>query len=154
MVELDEINKEILRLLCEDSRYQYTQIQKKLKKKGHTLSREACEYRVKKMIENGTIKQFAMITDPEKLGYKICVHMAINLAGPDKDEIGSWLASLPNTAYVHSATNVFDIGARIFFNDTKHLLSFLEKLDNDGRIKDFTFDIIRKTYKVGPISPF
>jgi Lrp/AsnC family leucine-responsive transcriptional regulator len=105
MVELDEINKEILRLLCEDSRYQYTQIQKKLKKKGHTLS-----HRVKKMIENGTIKQFAMITDPEKLGYKICVHMAINLAGLDKDEIGFWqhcIRSLSNKRLRYRSKNLF-----------------------------------------------
>jgi Lrp/AsnC family transcriptional regulator for asnA, asnC and gidA len=154
MTELDEINKDILRLLCEDSRYQYSQIQKKLKKKGHPLSREAVEYRVKRMIENGTIRKFAMITEPSKIGYQICVYFAINLKDPKgRDEIGGWLSSLPNTAYVHSATNLFDISARVFFTDTGDLLGFLERLENNSLIKDFEFDIIRKTYKVGPIAP-
>ncbi|RMF89888.1 MAG: hypothetical protein D6733_05280 [Methanobacteriota archaeon] len=154
MSELDETNKEILRLLCEDSRYQYTQIQKLLKKRGHSLTREAVEYRVKRMLENGTIQKFAMITDPEKLGYHLCAHITIQIADPDRcDEIGRWLASLPNTAYVHAAASLFDIGARIFFTDTRDLLSFLETLKKDSRIKSFTFDLIRKTYKVGPISP-
>ena len=154
MSELDEINKEILRLLCEDSRYQFTQIQKKLLKKGHKLSREAVEYRFKKMVENKTIRKFAMITDPEKLGYKICIHLALKLKNPSRrDEIGEWLAKLDNTAYVHSATNVFDIGARIFFKDTEEMLGFLEELEGDERIGEVKFDIIRKTYKVGPIAP-
>src|SRR3990172_90288 len=154
MSELDETNKEILRLLCEDSRYQYTQLQKLLKKKGYKLSREAVEYRVKRMIENGTIKKFAMITDPEKIGYQICLYIEMWLASYEHlDKVGNWLASLPNTAYVHSATNKFDLAARIFFTDTKDMLGFLDRLEEDQRIKDFTFDIIRKTYKVFPIAP-
>lgn len=154
MAELDEINKEILRLLCEDSRYQYTQIQKLLKKRGHKLTREAVEYRVKRMMENGTIKKFAMITDSEKIGYTVCAYITLDLVEQQKrDEIGTWLASLPNTAYVHSATNLFDISTRILFKEINDMLSFLERLEKDKRIKDVTVDIIRKTYKVGPVAP-
>jgi Lrp/AsnC family transcriptional regulator for asnA, asnC and gidA len=154
MGELDEINKEILRLLCEDSRYQYTQLQKQLTMRGHKLTREAVEYRVKRMMDNGTIKKFAMITDPEKIGFQICIYFELNLAEPKKrDEVGIWLASLPNTAYVHSGSSFFDLAARIFFRDTKHMADFLGKLGDDPRIGDFKFDIIQKTYKVGPIAP-
>jgi Lrp/AsnC family transcriptional regulator for asnA, asnC and gidA len=154
MIELDEINKEILRLLCEDSRYQYTQLQKQLKKRGHKLTREAVEYRVKRMMDNGTIKKFAMITDPEKIGFQICIYFELNLLESKKlDEVGTWLASLPNTAYVHSGTSFFDLAARIFFKDTKHMADFLGKLGKDSRIRDFKFDIIQKTFKVGPIAP-
>ncbi len=154
MSELDEINKEILRLLCDDSRYQYTELQKRLAKKGHKLTREAVEYRVKKMIEGGVIRKFAMITDPEKLGYQICCHILINLHDPGKrDEIGESLAELPNTAYVHSATHAFDIACRIFFRDAKEMIHFLDELRGDERIKDVDMQIIRKTYKVGPIAP-
>jgi len=152
--ELDEINKEILRLLCADSRYQYTQIQKLLRERGYPLSREAVEYRVKKMIETGTIRKFAMITDPEKIGYSLCAYLALQLSHPRyRDEVGEWLASLPNTAYVHSATNLFDISARVFFTSPGHMLDFFQRLEEDERIRDFSFDIIRKTYKVGPIEP-
>ncbi len=154
MTELDAINKEILRLLGDDSRYQYTQIQKLLKKKGHSLTREAVEYRVKRLIENGTIRKFAMITDPEKLGYEVCLYIELFLRDvSDCDEVGEWLASLPNTAYVHSATNLFDIGARIFFADHKAMLVFLKELGENPRIEDFNYDVIIKTYKVGPIAP-
>jgi DNA-binding Lrp family transcriptional regulator len=151
---LDETNKEILRLLGEDSRYRYTQIQRELKKKGFSLSREAVEYRVKKMIENKTIRKFAMITEPGKIGYQICVYVELDLLDPGEIEgVGNWLASLPNTAYVHSSTNFFDISARIFFTDASHMLAFFEELHGDPRIEDFRFDLIRKTFKVGPIAP-
>jgi Lrp/AsnC family transcriptional regulator for asnA, asnC and gidA len=154
MPELDEINKEILRLLCEDSRFQYSELKKRLDKMGHELTREAVEYRVKKMIENGIIKKFAMITDPEKIGYQLCCYIIINLADPrDRDDVGQMLAGLPNTAYVHSATHSFDIACRIFFKDTSDMIAFLDRLEEDERIKDIDLDIIRKTYKVGPISP-
>lgn len=154
MSELDEINKEILRLLCEDSRYQYTELQKRLVKRGHKLTRETVEYRVKKMIEGGVIRKFAMITDPEKLGYQICCHIVIDLINPRKrDEVGKELAELPNTAYVHSAANAFDIACRIFFRDVKEMIAFLDELRGDERIGDFDIQIIRKTYKVGPIAP-
>lgn len=154
MSELDDTNKEILRLLCMDSRYQYTQLQKLLKKKGYNLTRETVEYRVKKMIENGTIKKFAMITDPEKIGYTVCAYISFELADPRyRDDLGGWLADMPNTAYVHSATNLFDVAARVFFRDLKDLQRFLDSLEDDRRIKDFSYDLIRKTYKVGPLEP-
>ncbi len=106
------------------------------------------------MIENGTIKKFAMITDSEKIGYQICAYFSFDLSDPKlKDELGTWLASLPNTAYVHGATNLFDLSTRIFFKDIKDMNRFIDQLEKDERIKDFKFDIIRDTYKVGPVAP-
>lgn len=154
MSGLDEINKELLRLLGRNSRAQFSELREALAKKGHELTREAVEYRVKRMIESEVIRKFAMITDPEKIGYQICCYVAINLKDPRKrDEIGEMLAELPNTAYVHSATHSFDIGCRIFFADVKDMIDFLDILEADKRIEDFSLDIIRKTYKVGPIAP-
>jgi Lrp/AsnC family transcriptional regulator for asnA, asnC and gidA len=154
MSELDDINKELLRILGKNSRAQFSELRDSLAKKGHKLSREAVEYRVKKMIENRVIRNFAMITDPEKIGYQICSYVTINLKDPRKrDEIGEMLSELPNTAFVHSATHGFDIGCRIFFTDTKDMIAFLDILEDDARVKDFNLDIIRKTYKVGSITP-
>lgn len=154
MPALDETNKEILRLLCEDSRYQYSELQKKLTRKGHKLTREAVEYRVKKMIDSGVIRKFAMITDPEKLGYEICCHLTLDLIDPKhRDALGEKLAGLPNTAYVHSAANGFDIACRIFFQNVEGMIDFLDELKADKRVRNLGMQIIRKTYKVGPISP-
>ncbi len=154
MSELDVINKELLRLLAKNSRAQFSELRDKLAKKGHELTREAVEYRVKKMIENRVIVNFAMITDPEKIGYQICSYISINLKDPRKrDEVGGMLSELPNTAFVHAATHGLDIGCRIFFKDTKDMIAFLDILEEDKRIKNFSIDIIRKTYKVGSITP-
>jgi Lrp/AsnC family transcriptional regulator for asnA, asnC and gidA len=154
MSELDEINKELLRLLGKNSRAQFSELREALAKKGHELTREAVEYRVKKMIKDGVIVNFAMITDPEKIGYQLCCYISMNLKDPKKrDGIGEMLSELPNTAFVHSATHAFDIGCRIFFTDAKDLIDFLDILEADKRIDDFSLDIIRKTYKVGSIAP-
>ncbi len=154
MSGLDDINKELLRLLGRNSRAQFSELRDALAKKGHELTREAVEYRVKKMIENGVIKDFAMITDPEKIGYQLCSYVTIDLKDPKKrDEIGEMLSELPNTAFVHAATHGFDIGCRIFFTDAKDMIDFLDILEADQRVKDFSLDIIRKTYKAGSIAP-
>jgi Lrp/AsnC family transcriptional regulator for asnA, asnC and gidA len=154
MSELDDINKELLRLLGRNSRAQFSELRDALAKKGHELTREAVEYRVKKMIENGVIKDFAMITDPEKIGYQLCSYVTIDLKDPKKrDEMGEMLSELPNTAFVHAATHGFDIGCRIFFTDAKDMIDFLDILEADQRVKDFSLDIIRKTYKAGSIAP-
>ena len=154
MSEPDVINKELLRLLARNSRAQFSELRDELAKKGHELTREAVEYRVKKMIENGIIVNFAMVTDPEKIGYQICSYISINLLDPRKrDEVGGMLSELPNTAFVHAATHGRDIGCRIFFKDTKDMIAFLDILEEDKRIEDFSLDIIRKTYKVGSITP-
>lgn len=154
MSELDDINKELLRLLGRNSRAQFSELRDALAKKGHELTREAVEYRVKKMIENGVIKDFAMITDPEKIGYQLCSYVTIDMKDPKKrDEIGEMLSELPNTAFVHAATHGFDIGCRIFFTDAKDMIDFLDILEADQRVKDFSLDIIRKTYKAGSIAP-
>ena len=154
MSELDDINKELLRILGKNSRAQFSELRDELAKRGHKLTREAVEYRVKKMIESGVITNFAMITDPEKIGYQICAYVTINLKDPRKrDKIGGMLSELPNTAFVHAATHGFDIGCRIFFTDSKDMIDFLDILEEDKRVKDFSLDIIRKTYKVGSITP-
>jgi Lrp/AsnC family transcriptional regulator for asnA, asnC and gidA len=154
MYNLDEINKELLRLLGKNSRAQFSELRDELAKRGHQLTREAVEYRVKKMREKGVIRKFAMITDPEKIGYQICCHIALDLKDPQKrDEVGEMLAELPNTAYVHAGTNSFDLACRIFFTDAKDMFAFLDVLESDGRVKKYSLDIIRRTYKVGPIAP-
>jgi Lrp/AsnC family transcriptional regulator for asnA, asnC and gidA len=154
MSELDDINKELLRLLGKNSRAQFSELREALAKKGHELTREAVEYRVKKMIENGVIVNFAMITEPEKIGYQICSYVTISLKDPKKrDGIGEMLSELPNTAFVHAATHGFDIGCRIFFTDAKDMIAFLDILEADERVEDFSLDIIRKTYKAGSIAP-
>jgi Lrp/AsnC family transcriptional regulator for asnA, asnC and gidA len=148
MYKLDEINKDILKLLGKNSRAQFSELREELAKKGYELTREAVEYRVKKMMKDGVIRKFAMITDPEKIGYQLCCYIEINLTDPTKrDEIGEMLAELPNTAYVHAGTNSFDIATRIFFTDANDMFQFLDILENDKRIKDFHIDLIRKTYK-------
>ena len=63
------------------------------------------------------------------------------------------LSELPNTAFVHAATHGCDIGCRIFFTDAKDMIDFLDILEADQRVKDFSLDIIRKTYKAGSIAP-
>ncbi len=154
MYKLDEINKELLRLLGRNSRAQFSELKEELAKKGYELTREAVEYRVKKMMKEGIIKDFAMFTDPEKIGYQLCCHIEIHVKDPRKrDEVGEMLAELPNTSLVHAGTTIFDIACKIFFTDPKDMFQFLDILENDNRVKDFNVDIIRKTYKAGPITP-
>lgn len=69
---LDDINREILDLLSENSRISYVEIAKKV-----NLSRMAITERIKSMEKTGIIEKYSIIINPEKVGRNVSAFLDI-----------------------------------------------------------------------------
>lgn len=81
-VKIDEKDRKILSLLSENSRIPLTQLTKAVK-----LSRDAVDYRIKRLIEKGVIVRFFPLIDFKKFGYTLYhVFLLVDESKPAKQK--------------------------------------------------------------------
>ena len=71
---MDQIDKKILQLLQENDKIQYQKIASVL-----DIGASTVHYRIKKLLNNGTIKSFSANIDPEKVGYTTTAVLGVNV---------------------------------------------------------------------------
>lgn len=82
--ELDEIDRQILRILGQDPRLPYSDIAEKLEEEGHQMSSEGIRYRVSNLFETTSI---LLLTAPKQHGWEV-VRLFITVANePDAKDI-------------------------------------------------------------------
>ncbi len=65
-LEMDELDKNILKLLQKDARLSFAEIGRTL-----NIAETTARFRVNRLVENGVITRFAAVLDPEKIGFKV-----------------------------------------------------------------------------------
>ncbi|HHI01394.1 MAG TPA: Lrp/AsnC family transcriptional regulator, partial [Thermococcus litoralis] len=73
-MKMDEIDKNILKLLQEDGRMSYSEIARRIGVPESTV-----RLRVKRLIEEGIIRKFAALINPFKAGYTIVAFIAVDI---------------------------------------------------------------------------
>jgi Lrp/AsnC family transcriptional regulator, regulator for asnA, asnC and gidA len=123
-VKLDVKDKRILSLLSDDARTPLTRIAKKVQ-----LSRDAVDYRIKKLQEKGIILQFFPNLNYDKLGYYIFhVFMLIDeLDKGEQDKLVNHLKKHPNTISIIEYSDRWDLEMVLI---AKNLLEF-DKIISD-----------------------
>lgn len=71
-IQLDYVNKEIIRRLTEDARLPYSELAKQLK-----ISNSLVHQRIRKLQEMGIIKGFSLELNPKALGYESFTYTGI-----------------------------------------------------------------------------
>ena len=74
-MELDPLDRNILSVLLEDSRYSFRQIAERVKVSPATVLN-----RIKELEKNGIIKQYSALLDYEKLGFDVEVIIEVRIA--------------------------------------------------------------------------
>lgn len=97
LVKIDEKDRKILSLLSENSRIPLTQLTKEVK-----LSRDAVDYRIKRLIEKGVIVRFFPVIDFKKFGYTL-YHVFLNVDEAKPAKIKQLYEELENHPSVYSA---------------------------------------------------
>lgn len=123
--QLDEVDREILKRLIEDSRTSFQEIARELIVSGGTV-----HVRVNKMREAGIITGSKMKIDFTKLGLEVSAFVGINLrsAGDYKSALDK-LDVLPEIVEVHYTTGNYSMFVKVLAKNTKELHLFLiEKL--------------------------
>ena len=132
-MELDPLDKNILDVLLEDSRYSFRQIAERVKVSPATVLN-----RIKELEKNGVIRQYTTLLDYEKLGYDVEVIIEVRISKGKLFEVEKQIAHHPNVFAVYDVTGDFDAILLTRFTDRKKMDAFLKKLQ--------TFDFVERTH--------
>lgn len=110
----------------------YTDLAKRLFVSGGTV-----HVRMKKLRDMGIVKGATLTVDHGKLGYDICAFLGIYL---DKsslyDDVSEELKKIPEVVEAYYTTGLYNIFAKIYCRDTKHLRDVLhDKIQNIAGIQ-------------------
>lgn len=94
-MELDAIDRRILRALQRDGRLQNVELAKQV-----GLSPSPCLRRVRRLEEAGVIARYAAILDPARIDLGMTLFTRIWLTGQDEDTVGSFVAAIQDLPQV------------------------------------------------------
>ena len=144
-IELDEIDRAILRLLQEDGRMSYSEISRRIK-----IPESTVRVRVNKLVNEGVIRKFAALINPFKAGYDILAFIVVDAEPSKVRYVIDELAKLPEVDVLGIATGAHDIFMQVTARNLQELETFiLEKLSKIEGIKSTETSILTSVKKWG-----
>ncbi len=123
MFELDKTDKRILKMLNKDGRMSFRRISRELK-----ISLTTVTTRTKKMEQEGIIKGYIPLIDPEKLGLDMLVVMGLDISKVKTVEIQRKIAKNPHVLAVYKTIGQWDSVIIARFRSRTDIDSFLRKV--------------------------
>jgi len=144
-MKMDEIDRNILRLLQEDGRMSYSEIARRI-----GIPESTVRLRVKRLIEEGIIRKFAALINPFKAGYNIVAFIAVDIEPNKIKKAVEELSKLPEVDVLGIATGAHDVLMQVTVRDLQELENFLiEKLGKIDGIKSTETSILTSVKKWG-----
>ncbi|USS40568.1 Lrp/AsnC family transcriptional regulator [Thermococcus aggregans] len=136
---LDEIDKEILRVLQKNSRTPLREISKRV-----GLAESTVYERIKKLKERGIIKKFTIILDPESLGFHLLAFILIKAKAGKYAEVAEKLISYPEIVEIYETTGDYDMILKIRTRSSEELNDFLDKIGEiEGVVATHTMVVLK-----------
>tara|TARA_B100001057_G_scaffold401185_1_gene412612 strand:- start:339 stop:818 length:480 start_codon:yes stop_codon:yes gene_type:complete len=126
IIKLDEIDRQILDLLIDNTRIAFTDIAKKL-----LISAGTVHVRVKKMEDAGIIRGSSLSLDYKKLGYTFIAYIGIYLEKTHQTKfVLQKLESMPFVTVAHITTGKFNIFCKVRAKSTDHAKEIIFAIDD------------------------
>ncbi len=119
---MDDRDREIIRILQENSRTPYTEIAKKL-----GLTEATIRKRINELEKRGVIKKYTIEVDPSKLGYKTVTILGMDVEPKYLLEAAKKIAEIENVKWVATSTGDHMIMAEIWTEDGEALFELMAK---------------------------
>ena len=149
MIKMDDVDREILKILQENYRISYQELSKKLGKAASTIHN-----RVQNMVNEGIIKEFDTIIDPFKVGFEAIAVLGISVDPLKVHDVAKEIASFKQVQLVATSTGDHDLIVRIIEKDEKSLWRFIknkiktiEGVKPEMDVSSF-IDIYKMTHKI------
>jgi Lrp/AsnC family transcriptional regulator for asnA, asnC and gidA len=124
--KLDDIDRQILDMLIENTRTPFTDIAKKL-----LISAGTVHVRVKKMEEAGIIIGSSLTLDYEKLGYAFIAYVGVFLQNTSQTKfVMERINQIPFVTVAHVTTGKFNIFCKLRAKNTNHAKDVIYQLDD------------------------
>jgi DNA-binding Lrp family transcriptional regulator len=117
-LEIDGLDRQILRLLRDDGRRANAEIARAVGASEPTVRK-----RLERLRENGVLRIIGLL-DPVATGFPVDVFFAVKIRHGFAPELGRRLAAMNCVAFVGHTTGRFDMLVEAFFSDTNSLLDF------------------------------
>lgn len=148
-MNIDALDKKILKILQGSSRLTNAELADKV-----GLSASACHRRIKSLEEQGYIRDYATLLDPNKVGYPISVLLEVTLSQHSKEGLQAFerdVVRIPQVMECYFVAGDIDYHLRVVVRSTEDYerlyLDKLAVLPNVQRIKSMFAmrNIVRKT---------
>ncbi|MCD6488368.1 MAG: Lrp/AsnC family transcriptional regulator [Desulfurococcales archaeon] len=141
-IELDDLDRELIRILELNSRMSYRKIAERLRVSPATVL-----VRLRKLRRKGIIKGFTVDLDPTKLGYTAQAIMLIKTEPKKMKLVANKLASLPNAVEIYEVTGEYHVLVKIWAEDQNSLAKLIDLISGIEGIRDFNIVYILKVVK-------
>ncbi len=138
----DQLNKQILNTLLEDSKLSYRQIAKKLEVSAATIMN-----RIKLLEKENIIKDYTISIDYEKVGFDIEAIIEIRISKGKLIEVEKKIAINPNVFAVYDVTGDFDAVILARFENRRKMDTFLKKIQTYDFVERVFTKVILNTLK-------
>ncbi len=139
---LDEIDRNILRILQGNARTSYREIQDKL-----GISIGTIHNRISKLKKNSVIEGYTLRLNNEKLGYKLAFLIRINCDGKFTEEILNDLTQIPEVCSIFHTTGEQSAALICRFKESDDVHEFIRNLNQKEYITRTNSNMILKEYK-------
>ncbi len=141
--QIDDLDRDILKLLQADSRMSYREIAKVL-----DVSHVNVSSRIRAMEESGVIRGYAVVTDPDALGsYPLCLRISA-AAGGDLSEIGSRLADQMEVSVVMRVSGECELLALAMCRDRQSAVELLDRISGIPGIEKAESHVVLESIKL------
>lgn len=142
IVQLDAIDRELLRILRNNSRTKLREISRILNKPLSTI-----HDRVKRLEKRGIIKKYTIKIDYRLLGYQIRALILASVEGAHILDVENEIARNPNVVALYDITGQYDVAIIALFKTIEELDAFVKSLLKNPYIKHTTTSIVFRTVK-------
>ena len=145
---IDELDKQVLCILLENSRMSNTEIAKRLSVNESTVRR-----RIDSLVSRGIIKGFTVcLCNPDtKAGVRAFIYAKIETLA--LDDVVKGLCDSVNTLSVYRIVGPYDVICEMVFDTMGELHRFYDDLFKRSEVQDIMAHIVVNCYKVFPLLP-
>ena len=139
---LDDIDKNIIRILQEDARTSYREIQESL-----GISIGTIHNRISKLRDYGIIEGYTLKLNNVKLGYKLTFLIRINCDGKHTEEILNDIKKIPEVCSIFHTTGEQSAALICRFKNSEDVHNFIRVLNEKEFVTRTNSNMILKEYK-------
>jgi DNA-binding Lrp family transcriptional regulator len=144
---VDDIDRNIIRLLQEDSRKSFNKIAENL-----GIAVGTAYNRVKNLEDRGILKGYTIILDPTKLGYGLTALILIQANGRYLPEVEKELAKLDEVISIYDITGDYDIAVVARFMNRATLNNFIKstlKMPHVNKtVTNVVLNVVKEDFRV------
>jgi DNA-binding Lrp family transcriptional regulator len=119
-MEIDDMDRQILEILLQNSRISYTDLGKQI-----GLSRVAVQARIQALIEAGVIERFTTVINPVKVGIQVSAFFNIDVEPKYLEQVAEQLAKEPAVTSLYHMTGPSTLHMHGIFASNREMEKFL-----------------------------